>query len=180
MYKGFNEDIIKMNRMFDLPVKQSIEVDKDLATKLYKLHNTLTDEVNELLDITEVLDKPLSKVTADGDFRYPPVTIDHYVSLADLLGDIIVYCASEANKHGIYLPEILQAIMESQWSKLGANGEVIKDENGKFLKGENYQPPEAMIKKLLQARNRMVACSKNVATQEGVDVEAFKGLKSNE
>lgn len=169
MYKGFNEDIIKMNKMFDLPVKQSIEVDKDLATKLYKLHNTLTDEVNELLDITEILDKPLSKITADGDFRYPEVTIDHYVALADLLGDMIVYCASEANKHGIYLPEVLQAIMGSQLSKLGANGEVIKDENGKFLKGENYQPPEPMIKKLLQARNRMVACSRNSSIVDNDD-----------
>lgn len=180
MYKGFNEDIIKMNKMFDLPVNPSILPDKDLVTKLYQLHNTLTDEVNELLDITEVLDKPLSRMTTDGDFSYPPVTIDHYVALADLLGDMIVYCASEANKHGIYLPEVLQAIMESQRSKLGANGEVIKDENGKFLKGENYQPPEPMIKKLLQARNRMVTCSKNVATQDGVDVEAFKGLKTHD
>lgn len=167
MYKNFLQDIERMNNMFELPVKQSIELDKDLATKLYKLHNTLTDEVNELLDITEVLDKPvLSREgsIADGSktVLYPSVTIDHYVALADLLGDIIVYCASEALKHGIYLPEVLEAIMQSQWSKLGANGEIIKDENGKFLKGENYQPPEEAIKKLLQARNRMVACSRNV------------------
>lgn len=161
MYKGFNEDIIKMNKMFDLPVRQSIEPDKDLATKLYQLHNTLTDEVNELLDITAILDEPEFSDTMGKSAKYPIVTIDHYVSLADLLGDMIVYCASEANKHGIYLPEVLQAIMESQWSKLGANGEVIKDENGKFLKGENYQPPEPMIKKLLQARNGMVAVSKH-------------------
>lgn len=165
MYKGFNEDIVKMNKMFDLPVKQSIELDKNLATKLYKLHNTLTDEVNELLDITKVLDKPLitENVNTGEIFKiaHPPVTIDHYVALADLLGDMIVYCASEANKHGIHLPDVLRAIMRSQWSKLGANGEVIKDENGKFLKGENYQPPEEAIKMLLQARNRMVACSKN-------------------
>jgi len=156
MYKGFQEDIVRMNTIFELPIKQSIEIDKDLATKLYKLHTTLTDEVNELLDITEVLDKT---EYVNGEPYYPSVNIDHYVSLADLLGDIIVYCASEAVKHGIYLPEVLQAIMDSQWSKLGTNGEVIKDANGKFLKGANYQPPEEAIKKLLQARNRMVTLS---------------------
>lgn len=161
MYKGFNEDVERMNKMFDLPVRQSIELDKDLATKLYKLHNTLTDEVNELLDITEILDKPELSTIMGKSAKYPEVTIDHYVALADLLGDIVVYCASEAQKYGIYLPEVLQAIMESQWSKLGTNGEVIKDENDKFLKGENYKPPEEAIKRLLQARNRMVALSRN-------------------
>lgn len=164
MYKGFNEDIVKMNKMFDLSVKSSIEPDKDLVNKLLKFHRTLSDEVNELLDITNELNVPKNAYDMT---LYPPVTIDHYVSLADLLGDMIVYCASEAAKHGIYLPEVLQAIMESQWSKLGTNGEVLKDENGKFLKGENYKPPEEAIKRLLQARNRMVACSKNVSGQAG-------------
>ena len=158
MYKGFNEDVVKMNKMFDLPVKQSIELGRDLHDKVTKFHKTLSDEVNELLVLKDKLDDPMFK---DGMPHYVDVSIDHYVELADLLGDIIVYCASEAVKHGIYLPEVLQAIMESQWSKLGANGEVIKDENGKFLKGEDYQPPEATIKKLLQYRNRMVAMSKH-------------------
>ena len=160
MYKGFQEDIVKMNKMFDLPVKQSIELDRDLHDKVAKLHKTLSGEVNELLVLKDKLDDPMFR---DGRPYYIDINIDHYVELADLLGDMIVYCASEATKHGIYLPEVLQAIMESQWSKLGANGEVIKDENGKFLKGENYQPPEIMIKKLLQARNRMVAVSKHPA-----------------
>jgi len=157
MYPEFMQDIERMNRMFELPVNKSTQLEKDLATKLYKLHNTLTDEVNELLDITEVLDKPIMQRNLEStepyDVRYPPVTIDHYVSLADLLGDIIVYCASEAVKHGIPIDEVLRAIMASRWSKLGPNGEVIKDENGKFLKGQNYKPPEADIKKRLQEAN---------------------------
>jgi hypothetical protein len=161
MYPEFMQDVERMNNMFELPVNKSIVPDKDLATKLYKLHNTLTDEVNELLDITEVLDKPIKKTDDRGITIpvYTPVTIDHYVQLADLLGDMIVYCASEAMKHGIPLDQVLRAIMESQWSKLGSNGEVIKDGNGKFLKGENYKPPEDNIKTILQAHNRQVAMS---------------------
>lgn len=152
MYPEFMQDIKRMNNMFELPVNKSIQLDKDLATKLYKLQNTLTDEVNELLDITEELD---TAEYISGENYYPLVTIDHYVSLADLLGDIIVYCTSEAVKHGIPIDEVLRAIMTSQWSKLGPNGEVIKDENGKFLKGENYVPPEDTIKAILQLNNRI-------------------------
>lgn len=156
MYKHFLQDIERMNKVFELPVKKSIEPDQDLSDKVHKFHKTLSDEVNELLLLTEKLDNTRY---VDGMPHFVDVNIDHYVELADLLGDIVVYCASEAQKHGIYLPEVLEAIMASQWSKLGANGEVIKDENGKFLKGENYQPPEPTIKKLLQYRNRMVAVS---------------------
>jgi len=161
MYPEFMQDIVRMNKMFELPVNKSIQLDKDLATKLYKLHNTLTDEVDELLDITGVLDKATfskegSLVDGSKTVIYPQVTIDHYVSLADLLGDMIVYCASEAVKHGIPIDDVLRAIMASQWSKLGANGEVIKDSNGKFLKGPNYKPPEDGIKLVLLENNRIV------------------------
>lgn len=156
MYKGFQKDIERMNEMFDLPVNQSIELDRDLHDKVVKFHKTLSDEVNELLDLRDILDDPSFK---DGMPHYVDPNIDHYVALADLLGDVIVYCASEAVKHGIYLPDVIKAIMDSQLSKLGPDGEVIKDANGKFLKGENYQPPEPTIKKLLQYRNRMVAMS---------------------
>lgn len=159
MYKGFQEDIVRMNKMFELPVNPSIELDRNLCNRLYKFHKTLKDEVDEILDITKVLNTPYFTNNNYDDIDYPSVTIDHYVALADLLGDIIIYCTSEAAKHGIPLPGVLRAIMESQWTKLGANGEVLKDKNGKFLKGENYEPPEEVIKRILQARNRMVALS---------------------
>jgi predicted HAD superfamily Cof-like phosphohydrolase len=65
------------------------------------------------------------------------------------LGDVIVYCRSEALKYGIPLEAVLQIIMDSNASKLGADGKPIYDANGKFLKGPNYWKPEPEIRKLL-------------------------------
>ena len=39
--------------------------------------------------------------------------------------------------------------MVSNFSKLGEDGQPIKDDTGKFLKGPNYEPPEKAIKDLL-------------------------------
>lgn len=41
--------------------------------------------------------------------------------------------------------------MDSNESKLGADGNPIYDANGKFLKGPNYWKPEPRIKALLEA-----------------------------
>jgi len=71
------------------------------------------------------------------------------VAIADLLGDIIVYCRSEALKYGIPLEDVLDIIMDSNESKLGADGNPIYDANGKFLKGPNYWKPEPRIRELL-------------------------------
>lgn len=67
------------------------------------------------------------------------------VMIADWLGDMQVYNRSEAMKFGIPLEAVLLCIMGSNFTKLGANGEVLKDENGKFLKGPNFLPPEQHI-----------------------------------
>lgn len=75
--------------------------------------------------------------------------IDVKVAIADLLGDVIVYCRSEALKYGLPLEKVLDIIMDSNESKLGADGKPIYDENGKFLKGPNYWKPEPKIKSLL-------------------------------
>jgi len=69
--------------------------------------------------------------------------------IADLLADIIVYCQSEAVRYGIPLEEVLQIVMDSNETKLGADGKSIKDSDGKFLKGPNFVPPEPAIRKLL-------------------------------
>jgi len=63
---------------------------------------------------------------------------------------VIVYCRSEALKYGLPLEDVLDIIMDSNESKLGADGKPIYDANGKFLKGPNYWRPEPKIKVLLE------------------------------
>jgi len=45
---------------------------------------------------------------------------------------------------------VLDVIMDSNESKLGADGKPIYDANGKFLKGPGYWKPEPKIKALLE------------------------------
>lgn len=69
---------------------------------------------------------------------------------ADWLGDIIVYSASEATRHGLPIEQVLSVIMDSNMSKLGADGKpIINPTTGKVEKGPNYWRPEPAIRKLL-------------------------------
>jgi len=134
---SFAKRILLMNAMYKLPAQESPSLPANPADRLRKFKATLLDEVNEIDDI----------ITACDGQAEP---IDVLVAVADLLGDIIVYCRSEALKFGLPLEDVLTIIMDSNESKLGADGKPIYDANGKFLKGPNYWKPEPKIKALLQ------------------------------
>lgn len=76
--------------------------------------------------------------------------MDMRVDMADWLGDLLVYCASEAVRWDLPIEQIVDIIMESNFSKMGADGKPIYDERGKLLKGENYWKPEPKIRVLLE------------------------------
>ena len=139
MTKSFAQRIAAMNAMYRLPANDGPTLPADVADRLVKFKATLLDEVHEIDEIVV-----LSKNGA--------VAIDIAVAIADLLGDIMVYCRSEALKYGLPLEEVLDVIMDSNESKLGADGKPIYDANGKFLKGPNYWRPEPKIKALLEKR----------------------------
>jgi predicted HAD superfamily Cof-like phosphohydrolase len=128
-----------MNAMYRLPANERLTVPQDVADRLAKFKATLMDEVHEIDEIVAL--------AKNGG---PPVDIA--VALADLLGDVVVYCRSEALKYGLPLEDVLDIIMDSNESKLGADGNPIYDANGKFLKGPNYWKPEPKIKALLETR----------------------------
>lgn len=56
-------------------------------------------------------------------------------------------------KFGIPLDETLEIIMQSNFSKMGADGKPIDDERGKLQKGPNYWKPEPRIAAMLAALN---------------------------
>lgn len=139
MTKSFAQRIAAMNAMYRLPAHPAPALPANVAERLVKFKATLMDEVHEIDEIVA-----LSKTGAD--------PADIAVAIADLLGDIVVYCRSEALKYGLPLEDVLDIIMDSNESKLGADGNPIYDANGKFLKGPNYWKPEPRIKALLAAR----------------------------
>lgn len=137
MNKSFAHRIATMNTMYKLPANDHPVLPEDLISRLTKFKATLLDEVHEIDQIVEMAQQGASQ-------------IEILVAMADLLGDVIVYCRSEALKYGLPLEDVLDVIMDSNESKLGADGKPVYDANGKFLKGPNYWKPEPKIKALLE------------------------------
>ncbi len=131
MNKPFAERIAAMNAMYKLPANDQPTLPADTPERLAKFKATLMDEVHEIDEIVALANNGGSAAEVA-------------VAIADVLGDIIVYCRSEALKYGLPLEEVLDVIMDSNESKLGADG--------KFLKGPNYWKPEPRLKTLLEAR----------------------------
>jgi len=144
MTRSFAQRIAAMNAMYKLPAHAQPTLPAEVAERLTKFKATLLDEVHEIDEIVQL--------SNNGG-----APIDIAVAIADLLGDIIVYCRSEALKYGLPLEAVLDVIMDSNESKLGADGKPIYDANGKFLKGPNYWKPEPRIKALLQRLNPVMS-----------------------
>ena len=133
MYLGdFKKDVKKFNEIYKIGSPSS---PTDLGpSRLDNFHSILSEELREVHDVI----KKLENKDPDG-----------LVDLSDWLGDIIVYCASEATRWGLDISTILKIIMESNFSKLDESGNPIYDERGKVMKGPGYWKPEPKIKKEL-------------------------------
>jgi predicted HAD superfamily Cof-like phosphohydrolase len=134
----FQNDMKKFNEMYKMPVSSvpTLDVGVQAEDRLRAFKNILTEELDEIDEIVEMV--------ATG----APNTMI-FTALADLLGDIQVYCASEMAKFGLPLDETLAIIMQSNFSKMGADGKPIYDERGKLQKGPNYWKPEPKLTEML-------------------------------
>jgi predicted HAD superfamily Cof-like phosphohydrolase len=106
----------------------------------------LGEEVEESADIIEKYESLKNK---NGELSKED-RLEVLTDMSDWLGDIVVYCASEARRWGLPLNDILEVIMQSNFSKLDEKGLPIYDDRGKVLKGPNYWKPEPKIKELLK------------------------------
>lgn len=120
--------VVLMNEKYELPVNHVPTFEG--YTRLVQFKSIISKEVSE---INRIMDRV--RCTSD---------IDLLTMIADLLADIVVYCQSEAVRYGIPLDEVLQIVMDSNDTKLGADG--------KFLKGEKFVPPEPRIRELLLSK----------------------------
>lgn len=152
--RSFEGQILHFNGMYKLPVAPFPQLDavyedeirrdyvngnsnKDpISRRLDSFHQTLLKELVEVEDIQAMM---CSRASA----------AEILTAIADWLGDIIIYCASEMAKYGIPQKEVLRIIMSSNFSKLQADGSVKYDEHGKVEKGPGYWKPEPLIKDLL-------------------------------
>jgi hypothetical protein len=138
---SFLVSIAAMNAMYKLPVSESLTAfpGEPMQVRLEKFQRTLAKELAEGRDIEDSVTHCFG------------TDLDHLAGVADWLGDIVVYCYSEAAKYGIPLDVVLAIIMRSNETKLGADGKPIYDADGKFCKGPNYVAPEPEIRVLLES-----------------------------
>lgn len=143
---NFSDNIAKFNGIYKLPVNtkptldylgQGLDAKEAAAQRLSEFKDIILEEVHEVDDI-------INDLRAGGD------ELTALTNLADWLGDLQVYAASEMAKFGLPLDDVLGAIMQSNFSKLGADGLPIYDARGKVMKGPNYFKPEPKIQGLLE------------------------------
>lgn len=114
--------------------------------RLENFKNILSEEVSE---VDEIIAKYKELLNNKNDLEKEE-KLELLTHISDWLGDIIVYSASEARRFGVDINQILKIIMESNFSKLGADGKPIYDDRGKIMKGPNYWKPEPKIKEFLE------------------------------
>lgn len=117
---------------------------------------TRAELIDKLGKFRDILHEELTEVDAiiSGVIDGLPTQTDTLTDIADWLGDIMVYCASEMTKYGLEPSAVLGIIMSSNMSKLGEDGNPIYDERGKVMKGPNYWKPEPMIHRYITAAAR--------------------------
>lgn len=156
-------DIRKMNQMYDLPCPDHPTLDavavnpkglpEDIEdagpTDRIKMHlenfkRRLEAELTELDDVKSVVNEAMD-----------PLDVEALTAIGDWLYDLTIYCLSEAAKFGLD-GVIFDIIMQSNFSKLGADGKPIIDEHGTFKKGPNYWKPEARIRNYIKLQHRLM------------------------
>ena len=152
--KTFEDHITDFNKMYGLPALESpgiprlpvftpsgsTSVREQLDVYLEKVYSIFFEELNEVDAIRMAVRDP------------DRTLLEILTELADWLGDLQVYCASEMRKFGLPINETLAIIMASNMSKLGEDGKPIYDERGKVLKGPGYWRPEPKIAAMLKER----------------------------
>lgn len=140
--KKFAAQVQAMHNMYCLdsnaiPTTKSKE-GRSLVNRLTTLYHLLLAEVEEIDEI--------NIAGSEG--------LDALAEIAGVLGNLVVYCHSEALKYGIPLDEVLNIIMESHLSRIGAlkYGKPTRDVHGKVIKGPDFFPPEPKIRELIRAK----------------------------
>lgn len=140
MYLGkFKSDCKKFNKMYKLSAPNRKL--KYLGVSRLEFFKQIFSE--EVTEVNEILEKAAKATTQEEK-------LEVLTELSDWLGDLVVYAMTEGQRWGLPMEQVLQTIMESNFSKLGADGQPIYDERGKVLKGPNYWKPEPKILETLK------------------------------
>lgn len=116
---------------------------RELKT-LEGFQDIILEEVKEAEDIFEMYKGKKGKDLSKEE------QLEILTAVSDWLGDIVVYCFTQAQSWGLPMEDILNVIMDSNFSKLDQDGNPIYDDRGKVLKGPGYWKPEPKIQEILK------------------------------
>ena len=113
---------------------------KEFRTK-YAIGNS-TDRQHRTKQKDLILEEFKEFLEAEGELwhRNPTYPSEALKELADL----VYVCYQYAENMGWFLDEALDRVHQSNMSKLGKDGKPIYREDGKVLKGPDYEPPTLM------------------------------------
>lgn len=94
-------------------------------------HPTTAARANLRIELIDEEFKELKQAIASNDI----------IGIADALGDLEYVVNGAALEYGIYLPGVVAEIHRSNMTKLGEDGKPIYREDGKVIKGPNYEDP---------------------------------------
>lgn len=109
------------SKVLEFHEKFGVAVGQPMTTELCKLRRSLIQE-----ECWEVVDA---------------LCAGNIIAIADGLADLVYVAYGAAITFGIDLDAVLDAVHESNMSKLGKDGKPIYREDGKVLKGPDYHPP---------------------------------------
>jgi hypothetical protein len=143
---NFSADIDRFNTMYRLADCSKLPP-VEMSKRLEVFKNLILEELTELDDIRSKLES----------LQYSS-RLDARTDIADLLGDLIVFCASEMRRFDIHTEDILAILMASNFSKRDENGNPIyRESDGKVMKGPNYWRPEPLILEYLKECDELAA-----------------------
>jgi hypothetical protein len=102
--------------------------------------NTVNEYVHEL-QANLITEEYLEFVGAfDAEFKTLDTVEENRLAQLKELADLVFVCYQFAAARGWNLDEAMRRVFESNMSKL-VDGKPLRREDGKVLKGPNYQPP---------------------------------------
>lgn len=133
------EMVTEFHQKFGHPVADEPVVLKDERATLRL--SLILEEALELAEAygfrTEEVESHVSKMLARG-----PEWPADVVAVADALSDLEYVTNGAAVEQGMPLPELVTEVHRSNMTKLGPDGKPIYREDGKILKGADYEPPQ--------------------------------------
>ena len=105
--------------------RQAYNIQNNLSARMMQ-KNLIVEEFKEFIE---------------ADYNMAMVDINSRADCLKELADLVYVCAQYAENMNWDLEQALRRVHQSNMSKLGEDGKPIYREDGKVLKGPNYQPP---------------------------------------